>query len=159
MSKIEDAIKADERTAAQKAAAKEKAAATRARNKWMKWVKEEQPRISAFREKLDKEFPCLEGDYNIPPRRYMGDTEGLFFAQVNVKGVDLKIQATRTVGVIKEGYALLIPDSQYRDTIHRYDLKGNSDLRDRIKKFIQEREAEEERVQRDYDRMPIGNTD
>src|SRR4051812_37584460 len=114
MSKIEEAIASEKEAAIRKAEAKEKAARTRERNKWLKWVAEEQPRIAAFRKTLGKVFPCLEGDFSIPPRRYIGDTNGLFYAQISVKGIDLKVQATRAVGTIKEGYALLIPDGAYR---------------------------------------------
>jgi hypothetical protein len=119
----------------------------------MKWVKEEQPRIAEFRKTLDKVFPCLEGDYNISPRQSIGDTKGLFSAQVKVKGRDLKVQDTG------RGYLLIIPDGRYRDTSTRYDLKDNNDLKARIKAFLAEREFEEQRAQDYYDRMPIGNTD
>lgn len=156
MSKIEDSIRKEEQTVRQKAENSAKAERARFAKKWSKWVKDESPRIAAFRKRMDKLFPCLQGDYVVNPRKTPGYLEGTFSAYVTVRGVDLQIEETR-----RDGYALFVPDDyRYRDSSCTWvSLNSNAVLKEQIKKFARERDQVEQKARDYYDRMPIGNTD
>lgn len=157
MSKIEDAIAAEQEAARKRAETKERVSAARESKKWQKWVEEEKPRIAKFKQKVNKAFPCLEGDIKVSPRRTIDYLDGDFTAVVTVRGTQLRLK------LLDGKFNLFIPSSGsgtgWQDKYIQYELTSDADLKKRIKEFITQSDYEAQRTREYYDSFPIGNTD
>lgn len=160
MSRIEETIRSEKQAAAEKAAAKEAAEEKKRAAARAKWVKEETPRCAKFWAKVNKAFPCLEGDFKVDPRPTVGYLDAPFTAIVKVEAAELKIEQWGD----EKKWVLFIPYDTtrgYRWERHyrNYELLSNDDLKDYIQKYIEQCEYERKKAEDYYDSLPIGNTD
>jgi hypothetical protein len=161
MSKIEDRIAAERSAALKKHEDEEETKKIKRAKLWEKWVGEEQPRIAAFTTKINKLFPCLEGDFTVSPRSTPNDLDAYFVAVVKVKDCNLEIR--QTYG--KDNYTLFTPYYSTRGygwgeyNWDRHEILSNKNLKEQIARFISQKSFEEAESRRYYDSLPIGNTD
>jgi hypothetical protein len=161
MSHIEDKIAAENKKSLEEAEKKEHAAQVKRntiRAAWVKWVKEEQPRIAEFKKEIEKCFPCLGGDFAVMPRNNPIEN---FTALITVCKATLEIRKLNQNSTI---FTLFIPyetSSFYGREKHlrQYDLESDTALKNLVSQYILDRAYAEARAQEYYDSLPIGNTD
>jgi hypothetical protein len=160
MSRIENKIRQEQQETARKAEAKEAAERAKQAVKRDEWVEEEKPRIAKYRAKISKIFPSLEGDFIVNPR--MTDhTSDSFAAIVTVHNSLLEIRQNTSSSDV---FTLFVPHQYsegygWQTRYSQHELKSDADLKEQIKLFLQQCDYDEERAQRYYDSLPIGNTD